>query len=164
SERPADHVDRLAAQAARKIELADAFGQRARSQHEQERILADEYDDLHRLPALEILVAVNAAVLALGDLAADRLAVIDLIAIGAEVEPAGVRVLRDDAVRRADIARLVSLVMARHGKLEDVALVALDDVLEDRSALDGARLERSHLLHPRVIALHDVDLALVRSR
>jgi hypothetical protein len=43
-------------------------------------------------PALEIFVAMDAAVLALGDLAADGFAVIDLAAIGAEIEPAGVGV------------------------------------------------------------------------
>jgi hypothetical protein len=36
-----------------------------------------------------ILVAMDAAVLALGNLAADGLAVIDLAAVGAEIEPAG---------------------------------------------------------------------------
>ena len=65
-------------------------GKRARRQHEQQRVLADQHHDLHRLAALEIFVAVDAAVFAFGDLAADRLAVIDLVAIAAEIEPAGV--------------------------------------------------------------------------
>ena len=76
---------------------------------------------------------------ALGDLAADGLAVIDLGAIGAEIEPAGVGILRDDAVGGADIARLVLLVMARHREFQHVDLVALDHVLEDRPVFHEAR-------------------------
>ena len=85
---PADHVDRLAAQAAGELDSL-ILRQRARRQHEQQRVLAAQHHHLHRLAAREILVAMNAAVLALGDLAADGLAVIDLVAIGAEIEPAG---------------------------------------------------------------------------
>ena len=106
----------------------------------------------------------DAAVLALGDLAADGLAVIDLAAIGAEVEPAGVGVLRHHAVGGADEARLVQLVVARHRKFQHVDVVALEHVLEDRPVVDEARRQRFELLHARVILLHDVDLALVFER
>ncbi len=84
----------------------------------------------------------DAAVLALGDLAADGLAVIDLAAIGAEIEPAGVGILGHDAAGGADEARLVGLVMARHRKFQHVDGVALDDVLEDRPVIDEARRQR----------------------
>ena len=84
-------------------------------------------------PRSKYLVAMDAAVLALGDLAADRLAVIDLRAIGAEIEPAGVGVLRHHAVGGADEARGVQLVVARHRELQHVDGVALHHVLEDRA-------------------------------
>ena len=96
---PAHDIDRLAAQAAGDIEFAH-FGQRARRQHEQKRVLAAQDHDLHRLAAGKIFVAVDAAVLALGDLAADGFAVIDLAAIGAEIEPAVVGVLGHRRSRR----------------------------------------------------------------
>ena len=83
--------------------------------------------------ALEIFVAMDAAVLAFGDLAAHGLAVVDLAAIGAEIEPAGVRVLRHHAVGGADEARLVQLVVARHRKFQHVDVVAFDHVLEHRA-------------------------------
>ncbi len=102
----------------------------------------------------------NAAVLALGDLAADRLAVIDLAAIGAEIEPSGVGVLRHHAVGGADEARRVHLVVARHWKLQDVDGAALDHVLEDRAVIDEARRQRLQVLHPCMIFLHHVDLPL----
>jgi hypothetical protein len=82
---------------------------------------------------------VDAAVLALGDLAADGLAVIDLAAIGAEIEPAAVGVLGHDRAGGADEARLVGFVMARHREFEHVDRVALDDVLENRPVVDEAR-------------------------
>ena len=129
---PADHVDRLAAQAARDVELADRR-QRARRQQEQQRVLAAHDRDLHRLAALESLVAMDAAVLALGDLAADGVAVIDLRTIGAEIEPAVVGVLGDHAAGGADVARLVLLVMQRHRKFQHVDCVAFEHVLQHRA-------------------------------
>ena len=80
--------------------------------------------------------------LAFGDLAADGLAVIDLAAIGAEIEPAGVGILGHDAAGGADEARLVGLVMARHREFQHVDGVALDDVLENRAVVDEARRQR----------------------
>ncbi len=97
--------------------------------------------------------------LALGDLAADGLAVIDLAAISAEIEPAEIRILGDDAARGADEARFVLFVMPRHRKLQHVDAVAFDDVLENRAVIDEARRQRLQIRHARVIALHDVDLA-----
>ena len=161
---PADHIDRLAAQAAGEIQFADAFGKRARRQHEQQRVLTDQYHHLHGLAALEIFVAVNAAVLPFRDLTADGLSVIDLVAIAAEIEPAGVRVLRDDAIGGADIARFVHLVMARHGKFQDVDLVAFQHIFEDRPVFHGAWRNVLHRLDAIVILLDDVDLALAFQR
>ena len=106
----------------------------------------------------------DAAVLALGDLAAHRLAVIDLAAIGAEIEPAAVGILRHHAVGGADEARLVQLVVARHRKFQHVDVVALEHVLEDRPVVDEARRQGLQVLHAGVIFLHDVDLALVFER
>ena len=102
--------------------------------------------------------------LALGDLAADGLAVVDLAAIGAEIEPAVVGVLGDHAVGGADEARGVELVVARHREFEHVDGVAREHVLKDRPVLDLARRQRLELLHALVIALHDVDLAVVLER
>ena len=106
----------------------------------------------------------DAAVLALGDLAADGVAVIDLRAVGAEIEPAVVGVLRDDAAGGADVARLVLLVMQRHRELQHVDRVAFEHVLQHRPVLHEPRRQRLQVLHALVIALHDVDLALLLER
>ena len=106
----------------------------------------------------------DAAVFALGDLTADRLAVIDLVAIAAEIEPARVGILRDHAIRRADIARLVGLVMARHRKFQHVDLVAGKHVLEDRPVFHDARRDMLHRLDAVVILLDDVHFALAFER
>src|SRR5262249_40884884 len=116
------------------------------------------------LTALEILVPVDASVLALGDLAADRAAVIDLGTIGAKIEPALVRILGDDAVGSADEARLVKLMMPRHREFEHIDGIALDHILENRSVLDVARRQRPEIAHTLVIALHNVHLAVVLQR
>ena len=160
---PTDHVDRLAAQTAGDIVFAD-LPQRRRRQHEQQRVLPAHDRDLHRLATLEILVAMDAAVLALGDLAADGVAVVDLRAVGAEVEPAIVGILGDDAAGGADVARLVLLVMQRHRELQHVDLVAFEHVLQHRAVLHVTRRQRLHGLHAVVVALDDIDLAVVLKR
>ena len=162
--RSADHFDRFAAQPARKIEFADAFGQRACRQHEQQRVLTDQHHHFHLLAAFEIFVAMDAAVFAFRDLTADRFAVINLIAIAAEIEPAGIRVLGDHAIRGADIPRLVEFVMARHRKFQHIDRVAFDHVLQHRAVFDIARRQRLHRLNPLVILLDDVDLAFALLR
>ena len=70
--------------------------------------------------------------LALGDLATDRFRVVDLRAIGAKIEPAGIGVLHDNAIGCADIPRLILLMVPRHRKFQYVNIVALDHVLENR--------------------------------
>jgi hypothetical protein len=150
-------------QPARDIQFAD-LGQRARCQQKQERVLAAQDHHLHGLPALEILVAVDAAMLAFGDLAADRLAVIDLRPIGAEIEPAGIGILGHHAVGGADEARLVELVMARDRKFEHVDRIALQDILQNRPVLDETGRQQFEVLHAPVVALHDVHLAVLLER
>ena len=139
--RSAHDIDRLAAQAPGDVEFAH-LGQRARREQEQERVLAAQNHDLHGLAARKIFVAVDAAMLALGDLTADGFAIIDLAAIGAEIEPAGVGVLGHHAVGGADEARLVLLVMARHREFQHVDGVALDHIFENRAVVDEARRQR----------------------
>ncbi len=106
----------------------------------------------------------NAAMLSFGDLATDGFLIVHLAPIGAEVEPAFIRVLGHDAAGGADEARLVLFVMARHRKLQHIDGVAFDDILEYRTIIDEARRQRFEVLHARVIALHDVDLAVVVER
>jgi hypothetical protein len=85
-------------------------------------------------------------------------------AVGAEVEPAGIRILRDDAVRGADEARLVGFVVTRHGELEHIAGLALDHVLQNGTVLDVARRDRLEIARALVVSLDDIDLALVFQR
>jgi hypothetical protein len=107
---------------------------------------------------------VDAAVFAFGDLTADGLAVVNLRAIGAEIEPALVGILGDDAVGGADEACLVLLVVARHREFEHVAGVAFHDVLQNGAVLHETRRDRFHVRHAGVEALNDVDLALLLQR
>src|SRR5205823_10364338 len=94
-------------------------------------VLAAQDHDLHRFAAREIFVAMYAAVLALGDLAADGFAVVDLAAIGAEIIPAAVGVFSDDAVGRADEARFIALMVPRHREFQDIDGIALNDIFQD---------------------------------
>src|SRR5262249_42750908 len=130
----------------------------------QQRILATQDHHLHRLAALKVLVAVDTSVLALGDLAADRLAVIDLGAIGAEVEPALIRIPGDDAICGADEARLVELMMPRYREFEHIDGGIPNDIFEDRSVFDFARWQRPEVAHTLMIALHNINLAVMFER
>ena len=113
-----DDIDRFATKTAGKIEFADTFRQRAGRQHEKQRILADQHHNLHGLPALEVFISVNAAMLAFGNLTADGFCIVDLVAIRAEIKSTLIGILSDHAVRRADVACLVLLVVAGRRKLE----------------------------------------------
>src|SRR5262249_60034728 len=50
------------------------------------------------------------------------------------------------------------------GNLRNIDRVAFDHVFENRTVIDIARRPRPQILHARVVALHDVDLALVFKR
>src|SRR5260370_16595936 len=127
-------------------------------------MLAAEDDDLHRLAPLKILCALDAAVLALGYLAADRPAIVDLATIGAEIEPAFIGILRDDAVGGADEPRGVEFVMPRHWKLQHVDIIALNHIFKDRAVSHVAWRKRFQICHPFMVALDNVDLAPVLER
>src|SRR5258708_11405040 len=87
----------------------------------------------------------DAAVLALGYLAADRPAIVDLRTIGAEIEPAFIGILRDDAVGGADEPRGVEFVMPRHWKLQHVDIIALNNIFKDRAVSHVAWRKRCQL-------------------
>src|SRR5690349_15330527 len=106
----------------------------------------------------------DAAVLAFSDLAADGPAVIDLAAISAEIVPAAVGILGDHTVGGADEAGLIALVVPRYREFEHIDGVALDHIFENRAVIDVTRRQRTQVLHARVVALHDIDLAPVFER
>src|SRR5438067_13829016 len=106
----------------------------------------------------------DAAVLALGDLAADRRGIVNLAAIGAEIVPAAVGILGDDAIGRADEARFVALMVPRNREFEDIDGIAFNDILENRTVIDVARRQWLQILHAGVVALHDIDFAVVLER
>src|ERR1700756_2853997 len=74
------------------------------------------------------------------------IAVVNLRAVGAEIEPALVGVLGDHAIGGADEARFVLLVMARHREFEHVAGIAFDHVLQDGAVFHEARRNGFHVL------------------
>ena len=84
----------------------------------------------------------DAAVLALGDLAPDGLAVVNLAAISAEIEPTRVGILGDDAVGGADEARFIELMVPWHGKFEHVDIIAFEHILEHGAVVDETRRQR----------------------
>ena len=116
------------------------------------------------LAALEIFVAVNAPMLAFGDLAADGFFIVNLAAVGTEVIPLRVRILGDAHVRGADVAVRVRLMMDRHRQFEHVHLVAFQNIFEDRPGLDHLRLDQLHLGHAMMIGLDDVGFVFVFER
>ena len=55
-------------------------------------------------------------------------------------------------------------MVKRNGELEHVHFVALDDVIQDRSGLNGPGFKQGHLSHALVIGLDDVRFPLVLKR
>jgi len=107
-----------------------------------------------------IFVAMDAAVLALGDLTADGLAVIDLAAVGAEIEPAGVGILRHHAVG-GPMKRALSCSWWRGtGNFSTSTSSPSITFSKIGPVVDEAGRQRLHLVHAGVIVFHDVDLAL----
>ena len=132
----AHHLGRAAAHAADDVELEGAVGRLDAAVEEGERIAADHHGDRHLLAALEIFLAVDPAVVALGGHEADGLLVVHLRAIGAGVEPVLFRIAGDAVGAGADVAAAVLLVPDRGGEFGHVDIVAHHDVLEHRAVLD----------------------------
>ena len=111
-----------------------------------------------------LYLAVNAAMLTFGDLAADGLLIVHFASVGAEVVPLGVRIFGDAHVRGADVTMRVCLMVQGHRELQHIDLVALKNVVEDRSRLHHPRLDQLHIRHDVVIGFDDVRFALVFER
>src|SRR5262249_50820408 len=125
-----------AAMAARIRELADSLLDLMAAGKKQHRI--EPAADQHRTPLfpLEVFLADQAAVLARRDPYARSIAVMGDHPVGAEVDPAAVRVARDHDAVGADVATPILLVYHRHRELEQVNGRIAIDVLEDRPVLD----------------------------
>ena len=93
--RTLDDLHRLSPDSAREIILRDPLRKRTGRQHVEERVLAANHHHLRALPPLEVCVAVDSSVLPLSDLAADRSLIVYLAAIGSQIVPVRVRILRD---------------------------------------------------------------------
>src|SRR4029079_467442 len=137
-----DHFDRLAFQSPGVIEFRNAVVDLVSRDHEEHRILAD--GDNHRagFAALEVLVALNAAVLARRNVQSHAVLVMYHAAVSAEVYPTFVRVTRRDQTGGTDKAAAVELMHERNGKFEQVDLVTRVDVFQNRTFADDFVFDR----------------------
>src|SRR5436305_888087 len=78
-----------------------------------ERIAADHHRNRHRLAALEVFLAMDPAVMALGHDDADGVAIVHLRAVGAGIEPFLLGIDGDRVGAGADVAAAVVLVPDR---------------------------------------------------
>src|SRR5262249_58601903 len=103
----------------------------------------------------------HAAVLAGRDPYARSIAVMGDHPVGAEVDPAAVRVAHDHNAVGADVATPILLVDLRHRELEQVDGRIAIDVLEDRPVLDLDRRDQPEAaLHPVPVSLYENGLIL----
>ena len=124
------HLDRLTAVGAEHGELRHAGRQRAAAEEAHDRIPADDAGHRHLLAAVGVLGEVLAPVLAaLDQERRDRVLLADHAAIDAGVLHAGVRILGHDAGVGVDVAPAFEVVPLGHRELEQVDVLALDDVL-----------------------------------
>src|SRR5512145_1731915 len=138
-----DDFDGRAAHAARPIQLAltknrtfDARGQK------QQRIGADYSDDGAELSALHVLFLDDAAMMRRRGADTDAIFVEYLIAVGADVDVAAVRIAHDVDARGADEASAVFRVPNRRGESREINLGVTQNVFLYRAALDGRRWNR----------------------
>ena len=118
----------------------------------------------HFSAPVEPLVALDAAVLAGRDVDVHARLVLHHAAVGAEVDPALVRVLGHHQAARADVASAVQLVDERHRKLEQVDVVALEDVLHHRPGVHHAVRDRVVLRDLRAGRPHQVQVRVVEGQ
>src|SRR5581483_7115925 len=137
-----DDFDRRAFETAGVIEFRYAVVDLVAGNHEQHRILADGDDHGAALAALEIFIALNAAVFARRDVKTHGVLVVHHAAVGAEVDPAFIGIARGHQAGGADEPAAVELVHKRHGEFQQIDLVAGVDVLEDRAFAHDFMLDR----------------------
>ena len=98
------------------------------------------------------------------DVDVHALLVLHHAAVGAEVDPALVRVLGHHQTSRADVASAVQLVDERHRELEQVDVLALEHVLHDRAGLDDAVRNRIVLRDLLAGGPHEIQVGVVEGQ
>ncbi len=126
--RPRDHLNRFTDQPARRVEFVPAIGNFQPGDHEQSGMYAADHSDRTGLAAFVIASADEIAVLAFRAHHRCGIARLRLHAIGAVIDPAGIRIAHDHHVAGADIVTAVLLVPARDGDFENVDIGAGQDV------------------------------------
>src|SRR5262249_9537189 len=161
---PLDHLDRPAETAAGEVVFRDVGAGRRRPHRAQHRRLADA--DHHRamLATLPVFPPDDVAVLAVLDEDRERVLVMYLDAVGADIDPVAVGIAGDDEALGADVAAAVVLMPFRRREGIDVDRAAFDHIAQRGPVLDHDRRDRIGLLAAMLaIDLHAVeaDLAIV---
>src|SRR5205085_8343271 len=132
----ANHLDRGTAHAADPVELTHAIRDLGAPGEELERIAAEDHRHRAGLAAVKVFLAMQTTVLAWRDVVAQSPGVMEHDSVGADVDPAVVRIAGDVEGAGPDISTAVARVPARRGEDGHVDLVASADVLEDGPVLD----------------------------
>ena len=103
-------------------------------------------------------------VLALRDVDPREVPLEELHPVRADVDPSALGIPRDHRVGRPDVPSAVQLVMDRHGELEEIDRVVLENVLEDRSLGDCLGRDRPDRLHPLAVDLQELHGPLAPGR
>src|SRR5215467_10098985 len=156
-DRPTDDPHRLAPDRADPLVLADAVGDLGAGGQEYERVATEHHGHRAGLAPVEVLLPLNASVLAWRDVVAETHAVMDHDAVGAQVDPAVVRIAGDVERAGPDVPATVQRVPLRGGEHRHVDVSAREHVLEHGAVLDFLgrhRGEAPDLLSPRFGHLH----------
>ena len=121
--RPPDDADRLAEQAAGRLVFVLAIGNFEPGDGEQAGMDADHHGDRARLAALVIAAHEMSPCLPL-EIITEAVPVVHLDAVGAVIDPAGIRVLHDHHAAGADVIAAVALVPARRRNLQEIDRLA----------------------------------------
>ena len=134
-----DQLHRPVHHPAAPIVLGHTVGHRVGGGEIRDRVDADDDHDRTRFPGLEILVAMDAALLAVRDVGCEQARSFDHHAIGADVDTPGIGIARHHTARRADVTAAVLFVVYRDREHLDVDVLTAHDVLAHRTVLDDHR-------------------------
>ena len=148
-----EELDRLPGDARVVVVLALGLRQARRGDEKEQGIDAVARRDRHRLAHLPPLLPVDGRVLAGRGVDADLARALDHHAIGADVDAAALRILRDHRVPGAEILAAVERPHTLRGEHADVDSVAHHDVLVGDGAL-GRHFHRRHF--PAELLLQDL--------
>ncbi len=156
-----DDFHRFAQQSAGGVVFVLAVGNLQPRDHEESRMHAADDRDRARLTALMIFAHDEIAVLSFRAHDRGDIVLVRLHAIGAVIDPAGIRILHHHHAAGADVIAAVQFMPFRHRNLEQIDRLTLVDIFQHRACIDGLGRKRLRFLHIAAPIMHELERARI---